>query len=459
MLMKKILLTLLMSLFLLNGCNDSQTLSTPPENNAIVLGIDQPEVYGPLLSGKRVALMVNQSSIDSSGQHAIEKLIALQTKYNFTVTTLFSVEHGLRGNEEAGFGDKDYIDPATGLQVWSLYGSDANGKRLAHPSEEKLANVDVVIFDLQDVGVRFFTYTISMQWMMESIQAYGKEFMVFDRPNPNGDSIYGPLLEQDNVSNIGIAPVPMAHGLTSGEFARMIVGQGWLKGVDNADNRWDLFGLPEYRLPASQLHVIAMKNYTHATPYSLPKPPSPNLRTDMAIRMYPSLALFEATSVNMGRGSDYPHEQTGYPDNQFYINTEYQIDSGLTALGWPQGGQYVWGQSYRQEVTGVSPQQRKPSIQPFVQWWFNMEKYGYKTYVGYGQESQYLQNADRYYVIRPAWLAKLVGSKSFLEALKAASENNLTEEETIRQIEAGWETDLQAYKAMRQKYILYKDGV
>ncbi|KFK96534.1 exo-beta-N-acetylmuramidase NamZ domain-containing protein [Serratia sp. Ag1] len=107
----------------------------------------------------------------------------MQAQYNFTVTTLFSVEHGLRGNEEAGFGDKDYIDPATGLQAWSLYGNDANGKRLAHPSEEKLANVDVVIFDLQDVGVRFFTYTISMQWMMESIQAYGKEFLFATLPN------------------------------------------------------------------------------------------------------------------------------------------------------------------------------------------------------------------------------------------------------------------------------------
>lgn len=184
----------------------------------IVLGVDQEQIYGPLLKNKRVGLMVNQSSINKQGRHTIDKLLAEQAKYQFTVTTLFSVEHGIRGNADAGLGDDNHIDKHSGLPIVSLYGRDEDGRSRAHPTEAQLANVDIVIYDLQDVGVRFFTYTISLHHMLESLQKYHKKMMVFDRPNPLGSHVYGPILEEANISGIGMHPIPMVHGLTSGSL-------------------------------------------------------------------------------------------------------------------------------------------------------------------------------------------------------------------------------------------------
>ncbi|PJG57572.1 exo-beta-N-acetylmuramidase NamZ domain-containing protein [Aeromonas cavernicola] len=440
----------------LTGCQESDNTASTADRPALKLGIDQPERYGPLLRNKRVGLIVNQSSRDSQGRHTIEKLLSEQAQYGFTVTTLFSVEHGLRGNEEAGAGDNDGVDPQTGLPVVTLYGRDAAGKSNAHPSAEELANIDILIYDLQDVGVRFFTYTISMHKAMESIQANGKAFMVLDRPNPNGDSIYGPLLQRENVSGIGMHPIPMAHGLTSAEFAAMIAGQGWLNGVENGDDGWDKFGQSQYQLPAADLHLIAMQGYRHDRPYSLPVRPSPNLRTDMAVRLYPSLALFEATSVNMGRGSDYPHEQVGFPDPALRVNTDYQVDSSLTAFGWPQGGERVYGESFRQALTGIAPQAQTPSIRPLVRWWFKMQQAGYQDAVEYSQERNYLDYAKSHFIIRPLWLAKLVGNRQLLTQLQQASADGLTPDETVTLIETSWQAERNQYLNMRQAYLLYR---
>lgn len=429
----------------------SLVISVSPANAAqgIVLGVDRADIYGPLLKNQRVGLMVNQSSINKEGRHTIDKLLSEQDKFNFTVTTLFSVEHGIRGNADAGLGDDNHLDKQSGLPIVSLYGRDADGRARAHPTEAQLAEVDIVIYDLQDVGVRYFTYTISMHHMLESLQKSHKKLMVFDRPNPLGNQVYGPILEEKNISGIGMHPVPMVHGLTSGEFARMITGEGWLTHFN--DGNWQAFGIKQYQLPPEDLLVISMGNYTHDTPYSLPVRPSPNLRSDLAIQLYPSLGLFEATSVNMGRGSDHPFEQLGFPSRQFYVNTCYQVDISQKKTGWPQAGKEVCGESF----SATDAHQVKPTVRYFVDWWFKFKHAGYAMVIPAQQEAQYLDYQEQFYLIRPLWLAKLTGTSSLPQLMNQASERKLSVDETVSFIEAQWQPGLDSYLQLREKYKLY----
>lgn len=415
----------------------------------IILGVDQENIYGPLLKNKRVGLMVNQSSINREGRHTIDKLLSEQDKFHFTVTTLFSVEHGIRGNADAGLGDDNHIDKQSGLPIISLYGRDKDGRVRAHPTEAQLSDVDVVIYDLQDVGVRYFTYTISMHHMLESLQKYHKQFMVFDRPNPLGNYVYGPILEEENISGIGMHPVPMVHGLTSGEFARMIVNEGWLTHFDDAS--WKAFGIKAYQFPPEDLAVIAMGNYTHESPYSLPVRPSPNLRSDLAIHLYPSLGIFEATSVNMGRGSDHPFEQLGFPSKKFYINTCYDVDINQQKTGWPHAGKEVCGERF--SVTDMA--NIPPTIRYFVEWWFKFKDAGYLMVIPPQMEANYLDYQDEYFLIRPLWLAKLTGTRNLVKLMEAATERKLTIDETVNYLESNWQPGINNYLKLREKYKLY----
>ncbi|CNH39843.1 exo-beta-N-acetylmuramidase NamZ family protein [Yersinia pekkanenii] len=415
----------------------------------IILGIDQENIYGPLLKNKRVGLMVNQSSLNKAGRHSIDKLLSEQNKFGFTVTTLFSVEHGIRGNADAGLGDDNHIDKQSGLPIISLYGRDKDGRVRAHPTEAQLSDIDIVIYDLQDVGVRFFTYTISMHHMLESLQKYHKQFMVFDRPNPLGNHVYGPILEEENISGIGMHPIPMVHGLTSGEFARMIVNEGWLTHFD--DTSWQAVGIKAYQFPPEDLTVIAMGNYTHDTPYSLPVRPSPNLRSDLSIYLYPSLGLFEATSVNMGRGSDHPFEQLGFPSRAFYVNTCYQVDINQQKTGWPHAGKEVCGEAF----TATDVTQIKPTIRYFVEWWFKFKDAGYATAIAPQLEANYLDYQEAYFLIRPLWLAKLTGTRNLVKLMEEATERKLTIEETVNYIESRWQPGVDNYITLREKYKLY----
>ncbi|WP_145508537.1 exo-beta-N-acetylmuramidase NamZ domain-containing protein [Yersinia alsatica] len=415
----------------------------------IILGVDQENIYGPLLKNKRVGLMVNQSSINREGRHTIDKLLSEQDKFHFTVTTLFSVEHGIRGNADAGLGDDNHIDKQSGLPIISLYGRDKDGRVRAHPTEAQLSDVDVVIYDLQDVGVRYFTYTISMHHMLESLQKYHKQFMVFDRPNPLGNYVYGPILEEENISGIGMHPVPMVHGLTSGEFARMIVNEGWLTHFDDAS--WKAFGVKAYQFPPEDLTVIAMGNYTHESPYSLPVRPSPNLRSDLAIHLYPSLGIFEATSVNMGRGSDHPFEQLGFPSKKFYINTCYDVDINQQKTGWPHAGKEVCGERFAATDMANIP----PTIRYFVEWWFKFKDAGYSMVIPPQMEANYLDYQDEYFLIRPLWLAKLTGTRNLVKLMEEATERKLTIDETLNYLESNWQPGINNYLKLREKYKLY----
>lgn len=253
----------------------------------LVVGAAQPEEYVPLLKGKRVALFSNHTGTVGD-KHTVDVL----RDNGINVVTLFSPEHGFRGTADAGEHVSSSIDGPTGLPIVSLYGSKAQRT----PSKEVLDGLDVIVCDIQDVGLRFYTYYCTMIDLMNAAKAAGKEFVVFDRPNPNGMYVDGPILDMKYSSGVGRLPIPVVHGMTLGEIALMANGEGWL--VDGG------------QVP---LTVIPVKNYTHQTRYELPVAPSPNLKSMKAIYLYPSMCYFEATPVSLGRGTDRPFEMYGHP--------------------------------------------------------------------------------------------------------------------------------------------------
>jgi uncharacterized protein YbbC (DUF1343 family) len=264
-------------------------------NDKIIVGAEQPEKYLPLLKGKRIGLIVNQTAV-ANGQH----LVDLLQQNNIQVTTLFAPEHGIRGGHDAGAWVKNSVDVKSGVPIISLYGKN---KR---PTHAMLANVDVLVFDIQDVGVRFYTYINTMFYAMQAAQALNKPFIILDRPNPHIQTIDGPLLDPGFRSFVGLMPIPMSHGMTVGELGKMMQGEQWLETIE------------PWSLPSSvnnkklQLTVVPVKNYTRTDRYVLPIAPSPNLPNQAAVTLYPSLCLFEATPVSIGRGTDTPFQVIGH---------------------------------------------------------------------------------------------------------------------------------------------------
>lgn len=255
----------------------------------VLVGAERPDLYLPLLEGKRVALLSNHTGlINNAQEHTLDFMLRNQ----INVTTIFSPEHGFRGNADAGAHVSNSTDEKTGIPIASLY----NGKDSSTPSPEVMARFDVIVCDLQDVGVRFYTYYITMLRLMNAAQAFDKEFVVFDRPNPIGMMVDGPILDPKLKSGVGALPIPVAHGMTLGELARMICGEGWLSGKNEL-----------------KLTVIPCENYTHATRYVLPINPSPNLKSMHAIYLYPSTCYCEGTVASLGRGTDTPFEIYGHP--------------------------------------------------------------------------------------------------------------------------------------------------
>src|SRR5882757_340075 len=248
-------------------------------------GAEQTEKYFHFLQGKRVAVVANPTS-QIAGIPLVDSLL----HSGIRVVKVFGPEHGFRGNASAGVTVGDSHDPLTGIPIVSLYG------KKSMPSKEDLQEVDIVVFDIQDVGARFFTYIITLQHVMQSCADFHKPLLVLDRPNPNGYYVDGPVLEDSLRSGVGLQPVPIVHGMTMGEFAAMINGEGWLT-----------------KKVKCKLHVIKLKNYTHASVYVLPVPPSPNLNTQSAIQLYPSLCLFEGTVISIGRGTLKPFTILGAP--------------------------------------------------------------------------------------------------------------------------------------------------
>ncbi len=294
--MNRIKLLLLFSLLIPGG-----GVAQPPVSAAeIWVGMTDTAAYFPKLRGKRVAVLANHTAVaempgvavrcDTAGRvHLVDLLHGL----GFDVTGIFSPEHGFRGTADAGEQVVSSADAATGIPIRSLY--DGRTKR---PSPEAMESFDVLLVDMQDVGLRFYTYYITMLRMMDACADAGRQVIVLDRPNPNGRHIDGPILDMKYKSGVGALPVPVLHGLTMGEIARMAVGEGWAE-------------------PCA-LEVVPCRNYTHSTPYVLPVPPSPNLPTQRAVYLYPSLCLFEGTVVSLGRGTDKPFEVYGHPAMKGY---------------------------------------------------------------------------------------------------------------------------------------------
>jgi uncharacterized protein YbbC (DUF1343 family) len=253
--------------------------------NDVIPAAERTEAYFPFLEGKRVALVANQTSLVGK-VHLADTLVSAGIRLN----RIFSPEHGFRGNASAGQEVADSTDQKTGLPVVSLYGSQKK------PLPGDLADVDVVIFDIQDAGVRFYTYISTMHYVMEACAENNKPLIVLDRPDPNGNYVDGPVLEDKFASFVGMDPVPVVYGMTIGEYALMINGEGWL----NSGKR-------------CELTVIPCLNYNHRTVYAPPVPPSPNLPNLQSIRLYPSLALFEGTNVSVGRGTSFPFQVFGSP--------------------------------------------------------------------------------------------------------------------------------------------------
>ena len=274
------------------------TTSTSPNTSAptnsptvkteapVIVGAARTDLYVPLLKGKRIALLSNQTGMVGD-RHVLDIMIENGLK----VTTIFSPEHGFRGTADAGEHVSSSVDEKTGIPIASLY----DGKRQM-PSDETMAKFDVIVTDIQDVGLRFYTYYVTMVNLMDAAAAYGKEFVVFDRPNPNIMTVDGPILDMKLKSGVGRLPIPTVYGMTMGELAQMVNGEGWLK-----DGK---------KVP---LTVIPCENYTRETRYVLPIAPSPNLPNMLSIYLYPSTCYFEGTTVSLGRGTDWPFQVYGHP--------------------------------------------------------------------------------------------------------------------------------------------------
>ncbi len=306
-------LFVLVFIFNLISCVEKQAKSTEnlqailikkeSKNNVIVTGANRMEQYLPLLKDKRVAIVANQTSvIEIRGQkseasskfvHLVDSLYML----NIDIKKVFAPEHGFRGKADAGEKVMDDVDKKTGLPIISLHG------KTRKPSPEVLKNIDIIVFDIQDVGVRFYTYISTMTYVMEACAEMGIPVIILDRPNPNGHYVDGPTLELQHKSFVGMHPIPLVYGMTIGEYAKMVNGEKWLKDGLQCDIR-----------------IIPLKNYTHQSEYSLPVRPSPNLPNDKSINLYPGLGFFEGTIINAGRGTEFQFQRYGAP---FFPKTDF----------------------------------------------------------------------------------------------------------------------------------------
>ena len=388
---------ILLAYFFVTGCSNSTEHSEPK----LKVGAERSEIYLPLLEGKKVGLVVNQSSMVDS-VHLINYLVSK----GVDVKGIYAPEHGYRGNVERGKHVDGEIDAETGIPVYSLYGKNHK------PSPEILKDIDVMVFDMQDVGVRFFTYIYTMTRVMEASAENGIKVVVLDRPNPIGYYVDGPMLKPGFESGIGLFPIPVIHGLTVGEFAMMVNGEHWLKDGIQCD-----------------LEVIKVENYTHETKYQLPVFPSPNLAEMKSIYLYPSICLFEGADVNEGRGTYKPFQQFGAP---YYT---------------PQDFSYV---PKSIPVLALHPKFEDETC------------YGYDLSGMSLKELQEIKQLEIKYVID--FYNKCDDKENFFTSFfdKLAGTDQLRlqiiEGKTEEQIRASWQKDLDEFKLMRKNYLLYSEN-
>ncbi len=370
-------------------------------DNRPVPGALQTERYFPMLENKRVAVAGNHTS-GINDTHLVDSLLAT----DINVVKVFSPEHGFRGEAAAGELVDNSIDDRTGLPIVSLYCTNRR------PSAHQLADVDVILFDIQDVGTRFYTYISTMTYIMEEAARQDIPMIILDRPNPNGHYVDGPLLEPEYSSFVGLHPIPIVHGMTIGEYALMVNGERWLP--DNLE---------------CQLQIITIKNYSHNTRYEIPLPPSPNLPNMHAIYLYPSLCLFEGTVISLGRGTNKPFQVYGHPDlpkNQFPY--QFTPESVTAAPNPPQLDKKCQGINL-----STLPKEKLQLKQEI-----NLE-YILQAYHHFPGKDKFFNN----------FFERLAGTGELRRQIKAG----YTEEE----IRASWQEDLRAFKTTRSEYLLYPD--
>lgn len=417
-----ILFSSILCLLLTNACKNRESVvdinSTSTENVSpidtssvyatdILTGADQTELWLPLIKGKYISCVVNQTSVIGK-THLVDSI--LSTGVN--VVNIFAPEHGFRGTEDAGATILNSKDTKTGLQVISLYGSNKK------PQWNDIADAEIIIFDIQDVGARFYTYISTLHYVMEACAENKKQLIILDRPNPNGFYVDGPVLEKEFSSFVGMHPVPIVHGMTIGEYAQMINGEKWLANGVQCD-----------------LIVIPCKNYDHKKYYEVKIPPSPNLKSMKAIYLYPSLCLFEGTNVSVGRGTDNPFELFGSP----YLEKYFKNNITFTPI--------------------TKPGSKTP---PFM----NQQCYGFEyskmdlLLIRKGISEQGLgltdlitsyrsfSEKDKFFLPNN-FFNKLAGNDELMQQLKAGL--------SAGEIQLSWQDDLMVFKEIRKKYLLYPD--
>ena len=395
----------LLSIYGIASAQDNNRIETFPIEEKIVYATDiitgaqSVNEYLPLLKGKRVALLSNHTGMVTEKRHVVDTLVSS----GVNVVCIMSPEHGFRGSADAGEHVSSSVDEKTGIEIVSLYG-------VKHKNEDLTKRFDVMVFDLQDVGVRFYTYYITMTKMMEACAEAGKEFIVLDRPNPIGYLTDGPILDMKYKSGVGYLPIPTAHGMTLGELALMINGEKWLKdGIQ------------------CKLTVIKCKNYNHKKLYRLPLKPSPNLPDMRSVYLYPSTCYFEQTPLSLGRGTDKPFQVYGHPNIK---------DKEFTFTPVPNYG--AKDPRYKNQVCYGVDLRTEPSIAQIMEDGINF------SYIIDAYKSM---NLDRNYFF---------GSGFELETGQLWIRNMIKEGKSAAEIKAAWAKDVEAFKKQREPYMLYE---
>lgn len=367
----------------------------------VVVAANRTERYLPELKDRRVGIVANQTSVifkEDGYTHLVDSLLSL----NIDIKKVFAPEHGFRGKADAGEKVKDEVDTKTGLPLISLHGKSRK------PSAEQLQDLDILLFDIQDVGVRFYTYIATLQLVMEACAESNLPILVLDRPNPNAHYVDGPTMEAAHTGFLGMTEIPLVYGMTIGEYAHMINQEGWLEGGKKAS-----------------LTVIELDNWTHQTEYNLPIRPSPNLPSDVAIHLYPSLGLFEGTNVNAGRGTEFQFQRYGA---SFLDSTQYSFSYTPKPNFGSKNPKEKGLQCYGKDLADI-PRMKEVSLQWLL--------------------DAYRNATDKSKVFNTSGFTRHAGN----EKLQQQIESGMTEEE----IKGTWQSDLEKFGKIRAKYLLYSE--
>jgi uncharacterized protein YbbC (DUF1343 family) len=411
--MNKLKYTIAALLFSLYGLHAQQ-----PGNSQVITGAERMQVYLPMLKGKSVAVFANQTSMVKN-THLIDTLLSSGIK----VVKIFGPEHGFRGDADAGEHVGDARDKKTGIPVISLYG---NHKK---PTPDDLKGVDVLIFDIQDVGVRFYTFISSLQYYLEAALENHKPLLILDRPNPNGFYVDGSVLDMNFKSFVGMQPIPIVYGMTIGEYALLLTGENWLSKEANAINAYNITTNPTTDTPF-HVQVIKCKNYDHNTRYELPVMPSPNLKEMQSIYLYPSTCFFEGTVLSEGRGTDKPFQIFGHPS----------LPNNLFAFAPKPNAGAKNSKCFYQKCYGWNLSGSSEEL---------LERLDHRIHLEYLIEAYKLFPGKDTFFLKNNFFNKLAGNEMLMQQVKDGK--------TELEIKKSWEPGLIDFKARRKKYLLYAD--